>query len=125
MPWNWEAYWDQANALLKDRSEAGKRSATSRSYYFAHHRSCEYLMAKHGFVVPIDHRHSAVTRRLEQGNGIEKEVAKLLLNIYVFRLQADYESEMSHFQAKSAIAVSKASEIADILKRLTTEANSG
>lgn len=96
-------FWELSKELMRRTDEACHRTAVSRAYYAAFHRTRDFLTLLGFRTRQSDQAHAGLYRRLSCTNRDElDEAARSLMNLRGLRNAADYE--IVPFFAKSAVA---------------------
>ena len=109
-------FWELSKELMRRTEEACHRTAVSRAYYAAFHRTRDFLTLLGFRTRQSDQAHAGLYRRLSCTHREElDEAARSLMNLRGLRNSADYE--LTPAFAKSAV-VQAAECVREIFERL-------
>ncbi|NLJ47969.1 MAG: hypothetical protein GX428_00030 [Candidatus Atribacteria bacterium] len=122
MSFEWKHYYLLAKELGGDRRanpcpESKQRSSISRAYYSVFCISRDFLNQKYGFVIcTTRNSHQQVIDELLNYGPEEKEISQKLKRLKMFRIKADYESNLDskYLFGKHLQSIILAGEILDI-----------
>ncbi len=108
----WRDYLDFARALVtsSERSEASHRTAASRAYYAAFHKSREALERETGQTLGRERIHAEVIRRLSERLETQR-AGHDLDRLRATRAHADYDAAKVFSLRQAEMAVDLASEV--------------
>ena len=108
--------------------EACQRTAISRVYYAAFHKTCEFLTinCKRSDIRQGSNAHTVVPRVLKDSKDREQiKIGNKLDNLRVDRNKADYDHDIPNARALTAKAITSATNILQLLESLKSKETSG